>query len=66
MVESGAERGLQVAVYRGGKQLVDTVAGIDDPDTGRPVTAATRGSDTRSGRPVCRSTSRRPLLGSAA
>jgi hypothetical protein len=51
MVESGAERGLQVAVYRGGKQLVDTVAGIDDPDTGRPVTAATRGSDTRSGRP---------------
>lgn len=41
MVESGAERGIQVAVYRGGKQLVDAVAAIADPDTGRPVTSAT-------------------------
>jgi CubicO group peptidase (beta-lactamase class C family) len=41
MVESGAERGVQVAVYRGGEQLVDAVAGIADPATGRPVTSAT-------------------------
>jgi CubicO group peptidase (beta-lactamase class C family) len=41
MVESGAERGIQVAVCRGGKQLVDAVAGVADPDTGRPVTSET-------------------------
>jgi CubicO group peptidase (beta-lactamase class C family) len=41
MVESGAERGIQVAVYRDGKQVVDAVAGIADPSTGRPVTSAT-------------------------
>ncbi|MEU4230933.1 serine hydrolase domain-containing protein [Nonomuraea sp. NPDC026600] len=38
MVESGAERGVQVAVYLHGEQLVDAVAGIADPATGRPVT----------------------------
>jgi Beta-lactamase len=41
MVESGAERGIQVAVYRGGGQLVDAVAGIADPASRRPVTSAT-------------------------
>jgi CubicO group peptidase (beta-lactamase class C family) len=41
LVESGAERGLQVAVYRGGEQVVDAVAGVDDPATGREVTAGT-------------------------
>jgi CubicO group peptidase (beta-lactamase class C family) len=37
MVESGAERGLQVAVYRRGEMVVDAVAGIADPASGRPV-----------------------------
>ncbi|MFF0445215.1 serine hydrolase domain-containing protein [Streptomyces sp. NPDC004609] len=40
-VESGAERGLQVAVYRHGELLVDAVAGVADPATGRPVTPGT-------------------------
>jgi CubicO group peptidase (beta-lactamase class C family) len=37
LVASGAERGLQVAVYRHGEQIVDAVAGIADEATGRPV-----------------------------
>jgi CubicO group peptidase (beta-lactamase class C family) len=37
LVESGAERGLQVAVYRHGELVVDAVAGVADPATGRPV-----------------------------
>lgn len=41
LVESGAERGLQVAVYRHGEQMVDAVAGVADPATGRPVTSRT-------------------------
>ena len=41
LVESGTERGLQVAVYRNGEQVVDAVAGVADPETGRPVTSAT-------------------------
>src|SRR6266545_1176594 len=41
LVESGAERGVQVAVYRRGEQVVDAVAGAADPATGRPVTPAT-------------------------
>jgi CubicO group peptidase (beta-lactamase class C family) len=41
LVESGAERGLQVAVYRDGEQVVDAVAGVADPQTGRPVTSDT-------------------------
>ena len=40
-VESGAERGLQVAVYRHGDLVVDAVAGVADPVTGRPVTSGT-------------------------
>ena len=41
LVESGTERGLQAAVYRGGEQVVDAVAGIADPETGRPVASDT-------------------------
>jgi CubicO group peptidase (beta-lactamase class C family) len=41
LVESGAERGLQVAVYRHGEPVVDAVAGVADPATGRPVTSDT-------------------------
>ena len=41
LVQSGAERGLQVAVYHQGELVVDAVAGVGDPATGRPV-----GSDT--------------------
>src|SRR4028119_744743 len=41
LVESGAERGLQVAVYRNGEQVVDAVAGVADPETGRPVASDT-------------------------
>jgi CubicO group peptidase (beta-lactamase class C family) len=41
MVESGAERGLQVAVYQHGKLVVDAVAGMADPATGRKVTPDT-------------------------
>jgi CubicO group peptidase (beta-lactamase class C family) len=41
LVESGTEQGVQVTVYRDGRQVVDTVAGIADPATGRPVDAGT-------------------------
>ncbi|CAA9459405.1 MAG: hypothetical protein AVDCRST_MAG37-3525 [uncultured Rubrobacteraceae bacterium] len=41
LIDSGAERGLQVAVYRRGEQVVDAVAGVADPTTGRPVTPDT-------------------------
>jgi CubicO group peptidase (beta-lactamase class C family) len=41
LVESGTERGLQVAVYRDGEQIVDAVAGVADPETGRPVASDT-------------------------
>ncbi len=41
LVESGAERGLQVAAYRQGEQIVDAVAGVADPETGRVVTPDT-------------------------
>src|SRR6202795_1671237 len=41
MVDSGAERGMQVAVYRRGELAVDAVAGIADPATGRPVESDT-------------------------
>jgi CubicO group peptidase (beta-lactamase class C family) len=41
LVESGAEQGLQVAVYRNGKLVVDAVAGIADPATGRSITSDT-------------------------
>jgi len=41
LVGSETERGMQVAVYRGGDLVVDAVAGIADPATGRPVTSDT-------------------------
>jgi CubicO group peptidase (beta-lactamase class C family) len=41
LVGSGSERGLQVAVYRRGERMVDCVAGVADPETGRPVTPDT-------------------------
>ena len=41
LVETGVERGLQVAVYRHGEQVVDAVAGIADLASGRPVTSDT-------------------------
>jgi CubicO group peptidase (beta-lactamase class C family) len=41
LVESGGERGLQVAVYRSGEQVVDAVAGVADHETGRPVASDT-------------------------
>jgi CubicO group peptidase (beta-lactamase class C family) len=41
LVASGAERGVQVAAYVDGKQVVDVVAGVADPATGRPVTPDT-------------------------
>ena len=36
-IGSGDERGVQVAAYVGGQLLVDVVAGVADPGTGRPV-----------------------------
>src|SRR6202521_341351 len=41
LVDSGAERGMQVAVYRRGELVVDAVAGIAAPATGRPVKSDT-------------------------
>ena len=41
LVESGTERGLQVAVYQRGDLVVDTVAGVADQASGRLVTPAT-------------------------
>jgi CubicO group peptidase (beta-lactamase class C family) len=41
LVESGAERGLQVAVYQHGSLVVDAVAGIAEVASGPPVTSDT-------------------------
>lgn len=41
LVQSGAERGMQVAAYRHGELVVDAVAGTADPETGRPVASGT-------------------------
>ena len=41
LVESGAELGLQAAVYRNGEQVVDAVAGVADADTGRMLATDT-------------------------
>jgi CubicO group peptidase (beta-lactamase class C family) len=41
LVESGAERGIAVAAYHDGELVVDAVAGVADPDTGRPITSGT-------------------------
>lgn len=41
LVSTGAETGVQVAVYRDGALVVDAVAGTADRTTGRPVTSGT-------------------------
>jgi CubicO group peptidase (beta-lactamase class C family) len=41
LVDSGRETGLQVAVFVGGEQVVDVVAGLADRESGRAVTADT-------------------------
>jgi CubicO group peptidase (beta-lactamase class C family) len=41
LVDSGSERGLQVAVYRHGEPVVDAVAGVADPSTQRAVAPET-------------------------
>src|ERR1700694_2023085 len=41
LVDSGAERGVQVAAYKRGELVVDAVAGIADPATGRQVKSDT-------------------------
>jgi CubicO group peptidase (beta-lactamase class C family) len=41
LVASGAERGVQVAVYRQGEQVAEVAAGIADPASGRPVEPGT-------------------------
>ena len=41
LVEAGTERGMQVAVYRGADLVVDAVAGVADPATGRRGTPDT-------------------------
>ena len=52
LVGSGAERGMQAAVYRDGEQLVDVVAGVADPATGRPMTSDTPVFVTSTGKGV--------------
>ncbi|GAA3138431.1 serine hydrolase domain-containing protein [Planomonospora alba] len=52
LVESGAERGVQVAVYRRGELLADAVAGVADPASGRPFTSATPVYATSTGKGV--------------
>src|SRR5438309_4679932 len=41
LVESGAERGIQVAAYKRGELVVDAIAGIAEPATGRLVKSDT-------------------------
>ena len=41
LVESGTERGIQVAAYHHGEVVVDAVAGVADPATGRKVDSST-------------------------
>jgi CubicO group peptidase (beta-lactamase class C family) len=41
LLGSGVERGLQVAAYVDGQQVVDVAAGLADPATGRPVEPGT-------------------------
>jgi CubicO group peptidase (beta-lactamase class C family) len=52
LVESGAEQGLQVAVYRHGAPLVDAVAGVADSTTGRLVRSDTPFYSTSTGKGV--------------
>jgi CubicO group peptidase (beta-lactamase class C family) len=41
LIDRGAERGLQVAVYRHGEPVASIAAGLADPVTGHPVTEST-------------------------
>ena len=41
LVDTGAERGIQVAAYREGELVVDAVSGVADPATGRLATSST-------------------------
>lgn len=41
LVSSGQETGVQVAAYQDGQLVVDAVAGLADPATGRPMTGDT-------------------------
>lgn len=41
LVATGAETGVQVAIYQDGALIVDAVAGTADPVTGRPITSST-------------------------
>lgn len=41
LVESGEERGLQVAIYHRGEQIVDATSGVADHETGSPVASDT-------------------------
>lgn len=52
LVASGAEIGLQVAVLREGRLVVDAVAGVADRRTGEPVTARTLFFATSTGKGV--------------
>lgn len=52
LVESGAERGVQVAVYRRGELLADVARGVADPETGRPLTSDTPVYATSTGKGV--------------
>ncbi|MFI9203867.1 serine hydrolase domain-containing protein [Streptomyces sp. NPDC053048] len=52
LVESGVERGLQVAVYRNGELVVDAVAGLADAETKRPVTSDTPFYSTSTGKGI--------------
>jgi CubicO group peptidase (beta-lactamase class C family) len=52
LVESGAELGLQIAVYRNGEPQVDVVAGAADPDSGRAVAPDTLFHVTSTGKGV--------------
>src|SRR5947207_6670328 len=37
LVESGVERGIQVAIYHRGEPMVEAIAGVADPATGRLI-----------------------------
>ncbi|WP_084964143.1 serine hydrolase domain-containing protein [Thermoactinospora rubra] len=52
LVDSGVERGVQVAVYRRGELVVDAVAGVADPATGLPFTSGTPVYVTSTGKGV--------------
>src|SRR2546428_13676164 len=54
LVDSGAERGLQVAVYRGPDLVVDAVAGVAAPHSRRPVAPATHLAKCPPGRRAAR------------